>query len=86
MSEHLDVLLAELGQFRTIVQRLVDGVSEQHAHFRALQQILLKKGLVTRKELAQAIADASRHVKQGGGDRPGHRRRPVRAARKTTPA
>ena len=86
MSEHLDVLLAELRQFRTTVQRLVDDVIAQHAQTKAFQQVLLKKGLVTPEELAQAIADASRKVNQGGGDRPGHRRRPARVVRKITPS
>lgn len=86
MSEHLDVLLAELRQFRTTVQRLIDGVIAQHAQFKALQEVLLKKGLVTRKELAEAIAEASRQVKGGGLNRPVHRRRQhIRVAGKITP-
>ena len=85
MSEHLDLLLAELGRFRTTVQRLVDDVLDQQAHIKAFQEVLVKKGLVTRQELAQASAEASRQVKQGAGNRPGHRRRGIKAVRKTNP-
>jgi hypothetical protein len=46
----------------------------------------VKKGLITRQELAQASAEASRQLKQGGGDRPGHRRRGIKAVRKVNPA
>jgi len=86
MSEQLDLLLAELRQFRGIVQRLVDDVIEQQTHTKAFQEVLLKKGLITPDELAQASLDATRQLKQAAGDRPGHRRRAIRVVRKTTPA
>jgi hypothetical protein len=85
MSEQLEMLLAELRQFRSTVQRLVDHVIEHQKQAKAFQQVLLKKGLVTAEELAQASLDASRQVMQAGGDRPGHRRRRIKGVRKTRP-